>query len=104
MASGRSTQAGRDAYAPRVHFVAGGVAHDFVSPFGRYPPAFSVGEALWVLYDAADPERAEVDSPGQLWGPVVLSGVLGVLLSALGGWLVRRPCPDNTASRARVRK
>ncbi|MBL8316709.1 MAG: DUF3592 domain-containing protein [Rubrivivax sp.] len=91
MSSGRIGQAGREASAPRVRFMVGATEHEFVSPFGSFPPLFAVGDAVQVLYDAADPDRAEVDHPGQLWGPVGVSGVLGLLLSALGGWLARTP-------------
>jgi len=103
MGTGRATQAGSEAYAPRVRFVDGGVAREFVSPFGSYPPAFSVGEAVRVLYDPINPDRAEVDSPGQLWGPVAVSAVLGALLAALGGWLVRTPRTGQAAPRVRSR-
>lgn len=99
MSSGRISQAGSDAYAPRVRFVAGAVEREFVSPFGSYPPAFAVGEAVRVLYDPLDLDRAEVDSRGQLWGPVAVCGVLGLLLSALGGWLARTARPEQIASR-----
>lgn len=91
MSSGRISQQGGDATAPRVRFVVGTEAHEFVSPTGSYPPAFAVGEAVRVLYDPADPDRAEVDNPGQVWGPVLGCGLLGVLLGALGGWLLRTP-------------
>lgn len=57
-----------------------------------------------VLYDADDPDHAEVDSASQLWGPVMVSGVLGLLLSAFGGWLVRTPGATQTATRSSARK
>ncbi|HRD98585.1 MAG TPA: DUF3592 domain-containing protein [Rubrivivax sp.] len=91
MSSGRISQAGREATAPRVRFVLGAAQHEFVSALGSYPPLFAAGDAVRVLYDPADPEHAEVDHPGQFWGPVLVSGVLGLLLSALGGWLRRVP-------------
>lgn len=104
MGSGRSSQQGSDAYAPRVRFVVDAVEREFVSPFGSYPPAFAVGDAVRVLYDPADPGRAEVDRAGQLWGPVAVSGVLGLLLSALGGWLVRTPRAQPVAAQSKARK
>lgn len=104
MSSGRGSQQGSDAYAPRVRFVVDAVEREFVSPFGSYPPAFAVGDAVRVLYDPADPGRVEVDRPGQLWGPVLVSGGLGLLLGALGGWLVRSPRAMQVAARSKVRK
>ncbi|KAB2890356.1 MAG: DUF3592 domain-containing protein [Desulfobulbaceae bacterium] len=104
MSSGRISQSGGEAYAPRVRFVVGAVEREFVSPFGSYPPAFAVGEAVRVLYDPGDPEHAEVDRRGQLWGPVMVCSVLGVLLGALGGWLVRTPRAARIATRSDARK
>lgn len=103
MSSGRISQQGGDAYAPRVRFVVAAGEREFVSPFGSFPPAFAVGDAVRVLYDPVDPDRAEVDSAGQLWGPVAVSGALGLLLMALGGWLVRTPRAAQTATGPKAR-
>lgn len=96
--SGRISQPGGEALAPRVRFVVDAVEHEFVSPFGSFSPAFAVGQSVRVLFDPADPGRAEVDARGQLWGPVMVSGVLGLLLSTLGGWLMRTPRAARTAT------
>ncbi len=88
MASGRLSAA--DAYAPRVRFVLDAVEHEFVSPVGSYPPAFQIGDTVRVLYDPANPRRAMVDSSGQLWAPVAVCAVLGLLLGGLGAWLLRK--------------
>lgn len=99
-----STGFNATATAPRVRFVVAAGEREFVSPFGSSPPAFAVGDAVRVLYDPVDPDRAEIDRFGQLWGPVLVCGALGLLLSALGGWLVRTPRAAQTATGPKARK
>ena len=78
------------AYAPRVRFVLDAVEHEFVSPVGSYPSAFQIGDTVRVLYDPANPRWAMIDSTGQIWGPVAVCAVLGLLLGGLGAWLLRK--------------
>ncbi len=73
-----------------MRFVLDAVEHEFVSPVGSYPPAFQIGDTVRVLYDPANPRRAMVDSSGQLWAPVAVCAVLGLLLGGLGAWLLRK--------------
>ena len=63
----------------------------FKSRMGSSPPSFRVGEAVAVLYDPLDPQRASIQSFGQLWGPSILSGLLGAVFTAIpSGILISR--------------
>jgi hypothetical protein len=54
-----------------------------------YPPAYQVGERVQVLYEPDDPAEAKISGFWSLWGPAVALGVLGLLVTTLGGWFAR---------------
>jgi hypothetical protein len=59
--------------------------------FGR--PAYQKGEAVEVLYDAADPHGAEIKNFWSLWLGPMIAGILGLVFAGIGGgiwvWLWR---------------
>jgi len=91
MASGGGSSA---LYHPVVAFTTlDGTPVEAKSVFSSHPPVGSVGEAVYVLYDPADPRKARVD---RLLGRGGLHGVLfaafglifvavGVLIAVAGG-------------------
>jgi hypothetical protein len=64
---------------PVVRFVPPetGEAVEFKSRFGIWPSPFSVGDAVEVAYDPADPSRADINSFWTIW-------LLPLLLAAFG--------------------
>jgi hypothetical protein len=94
--SGDETPGG---WAPIVRFQsAGGYSITFTSDISNYPsPDYAVGERVEVLYDADDPDHAEIDDFLRLWlVPLILFGIGGVM--ALFG--VRLPRIDAARRRA----
>lgn len=54
-----------------------------------YPPRYSEGDVVRILYDPAMPERARIDDFADLWlRPVFLAGV-GLILAGLGAGSLR---------------
>ncbi|WP_306227512.1 DUF3592 domain-containing protein [Bosea beijingensis] len=78
---------GNSTYRPVVSFqTAQGQAVTFVASWGTSPPAYSRGDRVTVLYDAATPEKAEIEGFLSLWlGTLILAGLTTVfgLLSAI---------------------
>jgi hypothetical protein len=64
---------------------AQGQAVTFVTSWGTSPPAYRRGDQVIVLYDAATPDKAEIEGFLSLWlGTLILAGLATVfgLLSA----------------------
>jgi Protein of unknown function (DUF3592) len=88
-----ATEMGRSGYLyyPLVQFkIASGQTMSFQSGVGSSPAGYSVGQQVKVLYDAGNPQRAEIDSMSSQWfvpGCMITMGVLftigGLLLSVL---------------------
>lgn len=74
-------------YRPVVSFqTAQGQAVTFVTSWGTSPPAYRRGDRVTVLYDAATPEKAEIEGFLSLWlGTLILAGLATIfgLLSAI---------------------
>lgn len=49
--------------------------------------SYKVGDHVTVLYPAADPEAARIDTPAIRWARSVYAGVGSVILMALGGYV-----------------
>jgi hypothetical protein len=54
-----------------------------------YPPAYDVGERVQVYYQPENVTDAKIVGFWSLWGPAVALGLLGVLVTVLGGWFAR---------------
>jgi hypothetical protein len=88
-----ATEMGRrgNLYYPLVRFkVASGQPMSFQSGVGSSPAGYSVGQQVKVLYDAGNPQQAEIDSMSSQWfvpGCMITMGVMftivGVLLLVL---------------------
>ena len=78
---------GDSTYRPVVSFrTAAGQPVTFVTSWGTSPPAYSKGDQVIVLYDAATPEKAEIEGFLSQWlGTLILAGLTTVfgLLSAI---------------------
>jgi len=59
------------------------------------PPSFSIGAKVRVLYSRSDPERARIDSFGNLWLLPLLASGLGVVLvlNAVHVWVQNKSVP-----------
>ncbi len=84
---------GRTTYAPVFRFnVPGTHFATVVSHTSSNPPAFKVGEWVTVRYPAGHPEKAVIDSFGQLWLMDWVCGCFGAvffgfgLLTLISGW------------------
>ena len=78
---------GNSTYRPVVSFqTAQGQAVTFVTTWGTSPPAYRRGDRVSILYDAAAPEKAEIEGFLSLWlGTLILAGLTTIfgLLSAI---------------------
>ncbi len=49
---------------------------------GRNPPAYSVGQEVFILYDPQNPHNARIKSFWNIWlGPMIVTGLCGAFLS-----------------------
>ncbi len=87
----RFTAGSAGVFCPVVECEAPAGLTRFVSSFGSRPAAYSVGEGVKVLYDPAEPQKAEIHSALSRWlGPVVMGGMgcgflfLGTLFFGVG--------------------
>lgn len=85
---------GDSTYRPVVSFrTAQGQSVSFVTSWGTKPPAYRRGDQVSVLYDAAAPEKAEIEGFLSQWlGALILAGLTTVfaLLSAFLMTLAKR--------------
>jgi len=75
---------------PIVEFKdAKGTQRRVTTSTGSAPASFSVGAAVTVLYDRDNPERAEIDSLGELWllPTILLGGGALFLFIAIAVWV-----------------
>ena len=85
---------GERCFAPRVRFDVAGVQHEFVPSVhtcpsdGDYDPPWSEGDEVAVLYDPANPARADLDGFFNRWLLPLVLGVFGVVLLACGAFAV----------------
>lgn len=73
----------------RFHHRESGAAVEFKSGTGLWPSPFSVGEAVVVAYDPADPSQAEIDSFWTTWFMPLLLGLFGLSCIAAGAHTLR---------------
>ena len=93
---------GDSTYRPHVRFTTReGEIVEFTSSTGSNPAAFNVGEPVVVIYDPASPRSARIDSFFQLWFAPLLTGVMGIVFTAVGCMAFRsgprRPVPSVNA-------
>jgi hypothetical protein len=70
---------------PKIRFRTGtGQEFVFVSNFGSSPPSYRVNEAVTVLYDPEDPNRASIQSFFSQWFAPILVGGLGLVFASAG--------------------
>lgn len=83
--SSTSSTSSSSTYRPVVEFTtASGKRIEFTSSVGSNPPSYREGEAVTVLYLAADPYRARIKSFFSLWfGFMILLG-LGLVFAGVG--------------------
>jgi hypothetical protein len=83
--SSSSSTRSSSTYRPVVEFTtASGKRMEFISSVGSNPPSYREGEAVTVLYLAADPYQARIKSFFSLWfGLMILLG-LGLVFAGVG--------------------
>jgi hypothetical protein len=87
-------QNGGVAYAPIFSFSASdGRIYTITSSVGANPPAFSIGQAVTILYDKANPANAKIDSVGQLWFFSIFFGIMGSSMALAAFVLIRFESP-----------
>jgi hypothetical protein len=91
-------------YAPRIRFhTAQGEPIEFVGTWSS-PPAYSVGDTVRVLYDAARPQRASVAATFALWGVALVLGIIGAVFTTVGGLLLALHTRVRRGEAARARE
>lgn len=68
----------------RFHHPEGGGEVEFKSRVGLWPSPFSVGEAVLVAYDPADPSHAEIESFWTNWFLPLVMALFGLCCFAAG--------------------
>ena len=80
----RSSSKGGGTYAPIVEFAAPNGDRIHITGSGSKPPAYARGDKVRVLYDAAKPQNARIDSfMESTFGPLLLTG-LGTVFALTG--------------------
>ncbi|MCC6163318.1 MAG: DUF3592 domain-containing protein [Acidobacteria bacterium] len=80
--------------APRVRFDVQGTAHEFVPSVRACPNdggpdvRWSVGDEVTVLYEPANPSRADMGGGMNSWLPTIVLGIFGVVFVACGAFSV----------------
>jgi hypothetical protein len=76
-------------YYPVVRFVtASGQVVEYTDNVGQKPPAYRVGDAVRVLYDPANPQKARLDTWSSRWFLATILTILGMFILLVVG-LVR---------------
>lgn len=72
-------------YCPQVEFVIpNGQTINFQSEVGSQPPAYNVGQTVQVVYQMANPNKAEIDSVMELWFTPGCMSLMGLLFLFVG--------------------
>jgi hypothetical protein len=72
--------------APVVEFTTSdGRTQRITGSISSSPPAYSSGERVRVLYEAANPQAARIDSKLEMWFLPMLFGGLGTVFASIGG-------------------
>ena len=72
-------------YAPIIRFTTTkGEVVEFTSSTWSRPPEYEPGEAVQILYQPADPSRAEIESAFHRYGSAAILGGTGLVLAAVG--------------------
>jgi hypothetical protein len=72
-------------YHPVTEFTPpGGTPVRIESTVSSNPPSYAVGDHVWVLYDPASPQQADIDRFWPLWFFPMLAGMLGTPFTLLG--------------------
>ena len=85
-----ATEMGRSGYLyyPLVQFkIPSGQTISFQSSVGNSRPGYSVGQQVKVLYDARNPQEAEIDALSSLWLVPGCMLVMGLAFTILGLFL-----------------
>jgi hypothetical protein len=82
----RITASGRASMiCPAVEFtIPSGEKIRFTSEFGSRPAGHKVGQSVNVRYEAADPQKAEIESPMNRWLVPLILGFMGVIAGCMG--------------------
>ncbi|MFH0976926.1 MAG: DUF3592 domain-containing protein [Spirochaetota bacterium] len=76
-------------YAPIVSFkTTDGKSIKFRSQIGGNSDDYAIGQQVTVLYDPVDPKNAEINSVSQLWFPVIILYVIGLITMAISGGII----------------
>jgi Protein of unknown function (DUF3592) len=77
------------AYAP-VYVFNDAVGHEqkVYSRWSSYPPAYRVGEKIRVIYNPHAPQDAQIEGFFDMWGWMMIVGVIGLVYAVIGPVLV----------------
>lgn len=72
-------------YFPILTFVdRQGKAVTFMSSVGSTIPSYQIGDRVEILYDAAQPSKAEVSDFKSIWLAPIIIGIIGIVFFAIG--------------------
>lgn len=72
-------------FCPVVEFTTlTGTQIRFTSEFGSRPAGYKIGQSVNVRYDAADPQKAEIESPMNRWLVPLILVFMGVIACCMG--------------------
>jgi hypothetical protein len=82
---------GKRMYRPHVGFIdAAGQRRTFVSNLGSNPASYARGDKVTVIYDPANPARAEIDSFLARYLGTLVFGAFGAVFATLGAVMLFR--------------
>lgn len=82
---------GKRMYRPHVGFIdAAGQRRTFVSSLGSNPPSYAKGDRVAIIYDPANPGRAEIDSFLSRYLGTLVFGMFGAVFTMLGAVVLFR--------------
>lgn len=91
-AAGKVVELRRDSdstYRPVVSFrTAQGQPVTFVTSWATNPPAYRVGDSVNVIYDAAAPDQARIDSFIAFWAGTLILGLIATIFGLLSAVLM----------------
>jgi hypothetical protein len=74
----------RSVYRPHIQFIVSETSYTFVSGSGEYPPAYSVGDQVDILYNPANPAQAMSAREASIGSNPLFLGFLGLGVVGVG--------------------
>ncbi len=76
-------------YAPVIKYKdALGKEFTYESKHSSDPPAYDIGEKVWLIYDPADPKEVYIDSFREKWVLTIVLFLCGIIVFPISIWMI----------------